>query len=216
MAREGARVVAAARRRERLEDLREAMRLEGCPLEIHVADLARRADAEALVAAAIERLGRIDILVYAAGDNIPARAMQVLAPATWDHMLAVNLTGAYDCTRAVLPAMRTAGGGLIVYISSISAHQPDASGASYQAAKRGLAGLAHAVRVEEKDHGIRTTVVCPGLVRTEMIAKRPIPTPEEVVAKALEPEDVAEAVLAIARLHPRAVVPEMEIVPAAL
>ena len=49
-----------------------------------------------------------------------------------------------------------------------------------------------------------------------MIAKRPVPTPEEVVAKALEPEDVAEAVMAIARLHPRAVVPEMEIVPAGL
>jgi len=98
-----------------------------------------RAQVDALIAAALAKLGRIDILIYAAGANIPARAMRVLTPETWDMMLAVNLTGAFDCTRAVLPAMRTAGGGLIVYISSISAHEADASGAAYQAAKRGLA-----------------------------------------------------------------------------
>jgi NADP-dependent 3-hydroxy acid dehydrogenase YdfG len=211
MASEGARVLAAARRRERLEALRREI-----AIEIFPADLTRRADAEALVAAALERFGRIDILVYATGDNIPARAMNVLTPETWDHMIAVNLTGAFDCTRAALPAMRAQGGGLLIYISSISAHVPDVSGAAYQAAKRGLAGLAHATRVEEKQHGIRTCVVCPGLVRTDMVAKRPVPTPQDVLDKALEPEDVAEAVMAVARLHPRAVVPEMELVPTAL
>ena len=209
MAREGARVMASARRESLLRTL-------GPGVEVFPADLGVRAQAEALIAAALEKLGRIDILIYSAGANIPARAMRVLTPETWDMMLAVNLTGAFDCTRAVLPAMRAAGGGLIVYISSISAHEADASGAAYQAAKRGLAGLAHATRLEEKENGIRTSVVFPGLVRTEMVNRRPVPTPEEVVAKALEPEDVAEAVMAIARLHPRAVVPEMEIVPAGL
>jgi serine 3-dehydrogenase (NADP+) len=212
MAREGARVLASARREDRLAQLRE----EVSGIEIHRADVARRAGAEGLIAAALERFGRIDILVYAAGDNIPARAMNVLAPETWDHMLAVNLTGAFDCTRAALPAMRAAGGGLIVYISSISAHVPDVSGAAYQAAKRGLAGLAHATRMEEKANGIRTSVIFPGLVRTEMIHKRPVITPEEVLAKALLPEDVAEAVMAIARLDPRVAVPEMEVVPSRL
>jgi short-subunit dehydrogenase len=109
--------------------------------------------------------------------------------------------------------MRAAGGGLIIYISSIAAHRPDLSGAAYQASKRGLLGLAHATRLEEKNHRIRTSVVLPGLCRTDLVHKRPTPTRKEVLNLALEPVDVADAVLAIARLHPRAVVPEMELVP---
>jgi NADP-dependent 3-hydroxy acid dehydrogenase YdfG len=90
---------------------------------------------------------------------------------------------------------------------------PDVSGAAYQAAKRGLLGLAHAVRVEEKEHGIRTCVICPGLVDSEMLNLRPVKTPAETVAKAMQPEDIAEVVLAVARLHPRVVVPEMQVLP---
>ena len=80
----------------------------------------------------------------------------------------VNLAGAYHATQAVLPAMRAAGAGHLVYIASISSLVPDASGVAYQAAKRGLLGLAHGVRVEEKENGIRTCVVSPGLVDTEV------------------------------------------------
>jgi serine 3-dehydrogenase len=90
---------------------------------------------------------------------------------------------------------------------------PDVSGAAYQAAKRGLLGLAHAIRVEEKENGIRTCVVCPGLVDTEILDKRPVKPGPEILAKALQPEDVAEAVLAVAKLPPRAVVPEMQLLP---
>ena len=70
--------------------------------------------------------------------------MAKLTPKTWDMMVAVNLTGAFNCTHAVLPRMREAGGGLLVYISSIAVHLPDQSGAAYQASKHGLSGLAHA------------------------------------------------------------------------
>lgn len=93
---------------------------------------------------------------------------------------------------------------------------PDVSGAAYQAAKRGLLGLAQAIRVEEKENGIRTCVVCPGLVETELLAKRPLKTPAETVAKAMQPMDVAEAVLAVAKLPPRACVPEMQVMPTLL
>jgi serine 3-dehydrogenase (NADP+) len=169
-----------------------------------------------LVEETLARFGGIDLMVYAAGTNIPERAMEVLQPKTWDMMLAVNLTGAFNCTRAVLPAMRRVENGLIVYISSIAAHLPDQSGAAYQAAKRGLAGLAHAVRLEEKANGIRTSVILPGLCRTDMVHRRPVPTPKEILDQALEPEDVAHAVLAVAALPPRAVVPEMELLPSRL
>ena len=88
--------------------------------------------------------------------------------------------------------MRKQGGGHLIYISSISGLMPDVSGAAYQAGKRGLLGLAHAIRVEEKEHGIRTCVICPGLVETEILEKRPVKPTADVLAKALQPEDVAE------------------------
>jgi NADP-dependent 3-hydroxy acid dehydrogenase YdfG len=131
-------------------------------------------------------------------------------------MLTVNLNGAYYITQAVLPGMRQRGAGHIIYIASISGIVPDVSGAAYQAAKRGLIGLAHAIRVEEKEHGIRTCAVCPGLVDTEILDNRPVKPPPEMLAKALRPVDVAEAIVAVAKLPVRAVVPELQLMPTAL
>ncbi len=208
--------MAAARRQDRLAELSAEVRAAGGILETFPVDVRDRAQVKAMVTAAQECFGRIDLMVYATGTNIPDRAFAVLKPETWDMMLSVNLTGAFNCTYEVVPLMRAAGGGLIIYISTISVHVPDVSGAAYQASKHGLSGLAHAVRIEEKVHGIRTSVIFPGLCRTELLDKRPAPTPPEILAKALEPEDVADAVLALARLEPRAVVPEMELLPSRL
>jgi serine 3-dehydrogenase len=155
-------------------------------------------------------------LVYATGTNIPDRALDVLAPDTWEMMLATNLTGAFLCTKAVLPTMREQGEGQIMYLSSAAVQMPDVSGVAYQASKHGLSGLAHGTRVEEKENGIRTTVIFPGLCDTEILDKRPTPTPRDVLDRALDPMDVAEAVLFVARLHPRAVVPEMQLLPSGL
>ena len=98
-------------------------------------------------------------------------------------------------------------------IGRIQAIVPDVSGSAYQASKRGMIGLSHAVRVEEKEKGIRTCVICPGLVETEILEKRPVKPSAEMLAKALQPIDVAEAVLAVAKLPERAVVPEMQLLP---
>jgi NADP-dependent 3-hydroxy acid dehydrogenase YdfG len=76
-----------------------------------------------------------------------------------------------------------------------------------------MVGLAHAIRVEEKENGIRTCVIMPGLVETEILEKRPVKPSPDVLAKALQPIDIAEAVLAVAKLPARAVVPEMQILP---
>jgi serine 3-dehydrogenase len=90
---------------------------------------------------------------------------------------------------------------------------PDVSGAAYQAAKRGLIGLAHAVRLEEKENGIRTCVICPGLVDTEILDNRPVKPSADVMKLAMQSEDIAEAILAVARLPERAVVPEIQVLP---
>jgi NADP-dependent 3-hydroxy acid dehydrogenase YdfG len=212
-ARERARVVASARRGDRLRGLQVELAKEGFNIEISPADASNAMEMGRLAKKTLAQFGAIDILVYAAGTNTPDRAMKNLNPEIWAMMLNVNLNGAYYVTQAVLPSMRENRSGHLIYISSISGLTPDVSGAAYQAAKRGILGLAHAIRTEEKENGIRTCVICPGLVDTEILEKRPIKPTPDMLAKALQPEDVAEAVLSVAKLPPRAVVPEMQLLP---
>jgi NADP-dependent 3-hydroxy acid dehydrogenase YdfG len=215
-AREGARVVASARRENRLRELRDELAKEGHEIAIYAADAADPKQMDGLNQFAAQTNGPVDILVYATGTNTPDRAMKRMTPQLWDEVLNVNLGGAYHLTRAVLPAMREAGAGHLIYISSISGIYPDVSGPAYQAAKRGLLGMAHAIRMEEKEDGIRTCVICPGLVDTEILNKRPVRPTAEMLAKALQPEDVAETVLYVAKLPARAAIPELQIMPAGL
>lgn len=208
-AREGARVIASARRQDRLDALAKE-----CPgIQVVAADAARVSDMESLAQQVLAKHGKIDILIYSAGNNIPDRSLKRLNADLWDMMVSVNLNSAYYITRAVLPSMRQKGAGHLIYVSSISGIMPDVSGASYQAAKRGLIGLAHAIRVEEKENGIRTCVICPGLVDTEILERRPVKPGPETLAKALQPEDVAEAALAVAQFPARVAIPEMQILP---
>ena len=215
-AREGAKVMASARREGRLNELRDQLAEEGREVAIQAADATDPVAMNRLAAATLEAFGQIDIVVYATGTNTPDRALSRLTPPVWDMMIGVILYGAYYATQAVLPHMRERKSGLIFYLSSRSAVAPDESGAAYQAAKRGLAGLAHAVRVEEKDNGIRTCIVCPGLTDTEILEKRLVKPSAETLAKALRPEDIAELVVAVAKLPARTWVPEVHLFPADL
>jgi serine 3-dehydrogenase len=212
-ARAGARVMASARRAERLRQLQDSLATEGHAIETLAADAADAAQMEHLAQHTRERLGEIDVMVFATGTNVPDRSMKRLNTGIWDMMVRVNLNGAYYITQAVLPAMRERRAGHLIYISSVSGLFADVSGAAYQASKRGLVGLAHAIRVEEKENGIRTCVVCPGLVDTEILDKRPVKPSAETLAKALRPEDVAETVFAIASLPDRVCIPEIQVVP---
>jgi serine 3-dehydrogenase (NADP+) len=215
-AREGSKVMASARREERLRDLAMEMAAAGCAIAIHPADATRVSDMEDLARATREKLGEIDALVYVTGDNTPDRSLKRLTPAIWDAMVSVNLNGAYYATHAVLPAMRERGSGHLIYVASVSALAGDPSGAAYQAAKRGILGLAHAIRYEEKENGIRTSVICPGLVETDILVKRPVRPGPEMLAKALQPIDVAEAILSAAKMPQRANVMELHLWPTLL
>ena len=216
LARAGASVVAAARRADRLEELQAELATEGLRINVSRCDVTVPDEVRALVDGALETHGRIDLLVYATGTNIPERGLEVVTGDTWDMMLATNLSGAFHATRAVLPAMRAGGGGLIVYLSTAAVQVPDVSGVAYQSSKHALSGLAHGTRAEERANGIRTCVIFPGLCDTEILEKRPTPTPREILDQSLDPQDVADAVLFVAGLHPRAVVPEMQLLPSRL
>jgi serine 3-dehydrogenase len=212
-AREGATVVAAARREDRLQSLKEELAREQREITVRRADASNPKDMQQLAQETLEHFGRIDVLVFATGTNIPDRAIARLTPQLWNSVVEVNLNGAFYATYAVLPSMRKAGGGHLIYVASISGVITDVSGAAYQASKRGLLGMAHAIRLEEKQNSIKTSVICPGLVDTELLEKRPVKPPPEILAQALQPEDVAETILFVAKLPPRAAIPELHLMP---
>ncbi len=209
----GASVVLAARSKDKLDNLASEIGNRAIACATDARDVAQ---VNHLIQTTLDKFGQIDILVYATGTNIPDRSLEVLTHKTWEMMIGTNLTGAFNCTKAVLPVMRKQQSGLIIYLSSGCVQSPDVSGVSYQASKHGMSGLAHGTFQEEQENGIRTTVIFPGLCDTPIVLKRPVPTPPEVMAKALKPEDVADACLYVATTPARARIPELILLPAGL
>jgi NADP-dependent 3-hydroxy acid dehydrogenase YdfG len=163
----------------------------------------------------VDALGGIDILVYATGWNIPKRALEVLSASDWELMQRTNLWGLYDVTQAALPTLRECDARLVV-ISSAAVKIPDVSGVAYQSTKHAEAGFVYGLMHEEAGNGVRATVLFPGLTETPMLGRRPSPTPPEIVAQALQPVDVADAVMFVTSLPSRAYVPELMLLPAAI
>jgi len=211
--RRGAAVAVLARRGALLDQLLAECRPSGEATLAAAGDATDRAQVDAFVEGVIERFGRLDVFVINAGLNIRRRALAELGVEDWERMLAVNLSAAFHCTQAALPQLRAQGGGLLIYVSSMSARYADASGAAYQAAKHGLVGLANAVRVEEQARGVRASVILPGAVNTPLVMQRPTaPTPEQL-ERALQPDDVAAAIEFVASMPSRALVSELELRP---
>jgi NAD(P)-dependent dehydrogenase (short-subunit alcohol dehydrogenase family) len=135
-------------------------------------DVTRRGDAEAAVKAAVERFGRLDVLVNNAG-TFEAGFFEELTPEQIERQLATNLFGQMHVTRAVLPVMRRQHSGHVITISSTAGL---ASGveftSAYAAAKFAIEGWMEALRVEVAPFGIHTTVVNPGFFRTELLSEQ--------------------------------------------
>jgi NAD(P)-dependent dehydrogenase (short-subunit alcohol dehydrogenase family) len=213
-AREGCRVAVAGRREEPLLETAALGEEKGPPLLRRAADIADRAAASDLVRWAEEALGRIDILVIAAGINIQRRRMAEIDPAEWDQVLRVNATGAFNAIHAALPAMRARRDGLIINISSIAGKRAGLlGGVAYNASKFAMTALGTSVALEDGKNGIRVTNIYPGEVETPLLERRPVPVSAEHRARILQPEDVAAAALMVACLSPRAHVPELVIKP---
>jgi NAD(P)-dependent dehydrogenase (short-subunit alcohol dehydrogenase family) len=213
---EGAKVAVAARRQAEIDSLVAEITKAGGQALARSVDVAKRPDVDAVVQAAAERFGRLDVLVNCAGVNVPNRQLARLDQAGWDRVIAINLTGAYHCTQAVLPRMRDQKGGLIIHVGSISGLWGDFSGAAYQAAKHGMVGLANATRMEERLNGIRVTVIYPGLCDTPILKNRPVPPTPEQRALMMQPEDIAAACVFAAALPPRTYVSDVVLMPGAL
>jgi len=209
----GCRVAISGRRKEKLDQVELSFSGEP-PVLTHPVDVADRGSVATLFEWASGALGEIDILINSAGVNVKNRSMGEVSPEDWDYLLDVNVTGVYNCMRAVLPGMRERRDGLIVNISSLAGIRASLlGGVGYTASKFGMSALGLTVALEEKDHGIRVTNIYPGEVETPILDHRPAPVSVEHRARILQPEDVAAAVLMVANLPPRAHVPELTIKP---
>jgi NAD(P)-dependent dehydrogenase (short-subunit alcohol dehydrogenase family) len=199
LAGEGARLTLLGRDAARLA--RQAERMGG--VQAVVADVADDAGVEHAFAEAAERFGPVSILVNNAG-VAPSAPFVKTTRALWDEALAVNLTGAFLCTRAALPAMLAADWGRVVNVASTAGLKGYAYVAAYCAAKHGLVGLTRALAQEIARSGVTVNAVCPGFTDTDLVAR----SVETIVAKTGRSADQARAALASANPQGRLVTPE--------
>ena len=177
-AREGATVIGAGRTRETLEAARSEAEAAGGKCSIVVADLATEAGAEAVVRAALDLGGGIDILVHAAGvgyswaEKSPGSMNDIVetTPDKWREVIGINLDACYLMCRAVIPHMIARGGGAIVNVSSISGFLGLSTGHAYTAAKAGVINLTRSLCVAYARHNIRANCLAPGFIDTPMVA----------------------------------------------
>jgi NADP-dependent 3-hydroxy acid dehydrogenase YdfG len=213
LAREGCRVAISGRDRKRLDDA--AAQFPSPPSALtRTCDVANRKDVRELATWAIDQMGRLDIVVNSAGVNVVRRAMSELDPDDFDRIIAINCTGFYNVLRAVLPGMRQNQSGLIINISSIAGKRAVAiAGPAYCASKFAATALGTAVGLEERPNGIRITNIYPGEVDTPLLDLRPAPLTAERRAEMVHPEDIGQCVIALAKLPPNVIVPELVITP---
>lgn len=211
-ARDGAQVIISGRHSDKLEAV--AKQLNEGRIQVQVCDVSDRKAANELVEFAQRQFGQIDILVNAAGINVPNRLMENLDPADWDRMMAINATGTFNVIQAALPKMRQRNDGLIININSVSGLRPGMlGGVGYNASKFAVSALTHSVAQEVKNDGIRVTNLCPGEVDTPILEQRPQAVTEEHRARILRPQDIAQVALSLAYLPPHVHVPEIIVKP---
>lgn len=201
LAARGVRVVAVARRRERLEELAGRISDGGGECLVQAVDVTRRGDVEAAVRSAVERWGALDVLVNNAG-VMPLSPLEQLRVEDWERMVDVNLKGVLYGLGAVLPVMLDQGRGHIVNVGSLAGRRPFPGGAVYSATKFAVRALTWGMQLElSAARGIRVTDVQPGVVETELTDHIPDPALRDGFnqgwegRRRLRAADVAAAVL---------------------
>jgi NADP-dependent 3-hydroxy acid dehydrogenase YdfG len=214
LAKAGWRVALVGRRKAGLLETVQEAGARGQQFLVCTCDIGNHRDVERMARQVLRRFGPVELLVNAAGTNVPKRALAVLSHTDYHEMINSNLHGSYYCAQAFLPAMRARGSGTIVNIVSVAAKQAsEKAGPGYVISKCAQAGLTQAINAEERKHGIRACSIFPGDIATPLLEKRPNPPPAEARAHMLRPEDVAACVMLVANLPPRAVIEEMTIQP---
>jgi NAD(P)-dependent dehydrogenase (short-subunit alcohol dehydrogenase family) len=185
LAARGAKLTLAARNFARVEEAASAF--EAHPVCV---DVANEASVNAAFDAARARFGPIDILINNAGIT-PSAPLHSMALSTWDEIIAINLTGAFLCSRAALADMYASKWGRIVNVASIAGLKGGPYISAYCASKHGMIGMTRALAHEAAKRGVTVNAVCPGYVETDIITR----AAESIASKTKLNEDEARAVL---------------------
>lgn len=168
LAERGAAVVLGARRADRIEALAaEIVAVGGKVLAVET-DVTKREDLKRLVDAAVETYGRIDVLINNAG-VMPLSPLERVKVDEWDQMIDVNLKGVLYGIAAALPHMTAQKSGHIINVASVAGHKIFGGSAVYSATKFAVRALSEGLRQEMAPHNIRTTIISPGAVKTELL-----------------------------------------------
>jgi NAD(P)-dependent dehydrogenase (short-subunit alcohol dehydrogenase family) len=169
-------------------------------------DVAVEAETKAVAAAAQEAFDRLDVLVSGAAPHDPSGTVLETSLADWEHVLAVNLTGSFLLSRAVLPVMIAGGGGSIIFIASQLGRVGSGGRAAYCATKGALIQLAKVMAVDHAAHNIRVNALSPGAVETRRMlrrygsfaAARENLSPKHLLGRLGRPDEVAAAAVFLA------------------
>ena len=191
-----------------LEDVDEArevvsgIKSRGGVAELCVADVRDPAAVEKLVEQTVKSYGRVDVLVNNAG-IIRDALIENMTFEQWNEVISTNLTGVYNCSRAVFKRMKEQRRGRIISISSVVAEMGNIGQANYASSKAGVIGLTRSLALEFAKHGILVNAVAPGFCATKMVAAIPPEVREKIAARIPlkrfgEPREIANTVLFLA------------------
>lgn len=199
-AREGVHVGLIARTETKLQQVKEEVEKHGVKAEYAAVDISDLEETEKAVSGLREKLGKADILINNAGIGLHGNFLDT-DPDDWKRTVEINLFGMYHITRAVLPDMIEKNGGDMINISSSNGLKGTAGSTSYSASKFAVQGMTEALMQEVRPHNIRVFTMNPSLVATELaFGDNPDKNDEQ---KFMQPEDLAEYMVAQLKLHPR-------------
>lgn len=164
----GAKVVLGARRVERLEALVSDIKAAGGQALAVATDVTNRTDIATLIDASVKAFGRIDVLINNAG-IMPLSALEALKVEEWDRMIDVNIKGVLYGIAAALPHMKAQKSGHIITTASVAGHLVFPASSVYSGTKFAVRAICEGLRQEVKDYNIRTTILSPGAVKTELL-----------------------------------------------
>lgn len=166
LAAKGAKLMLGARREERMQSLVDEIVSAGAQAAYRVTDVSSASQVQALVDAAVEQYGPVDVLINNAG-LMPLSFLSQCKLEEWDRMVDVNIKGVLYGIAAVLPAMTQRRSGHIINVASVAGHEVFPTGAVYCATKHAVRAISEGLRQENRV-GIRTTIISPGPVKTEL------------------------------------------------
>lgn len=212
LAQAGYDVALVSRSLETLRPVQESLASYGVVAKAYAVDLAEMEGLRDRLAAVLDDFGPLSVVVNNAGMGYTG-ALDTMPLADWQRVMDLNVTSVFQCLQAVLPALRTSGGGTIVNIASVAAKSAFPDWGAYTVSKAALVALSRVLAVEERPHGIRVVTVSPGSVNTPLWDTDTVQADFDR-SSMLTPEIVAQTVLHTILMPPQAVIEDLTLMPA--